>query len=455
MAQVFYKTLDGKVIPLGSPGPKGNDGPPGPPGNDGEPGVVAATAPVQYDAATKTISIDITAFASAADGAKARSALQVGDVHEVAILGDYRDLNHLPTLGTASALHVPSSGNAAADQVVKGNDTRLSDSRTPKAHKDSHKTGGTDAITPADIGAATAAQGLLAENSVQLNNLSRVAISGMYGDLSGRPPLGTASSLNAPATGNALPSEAVKGSDTRLTNARTPLSHRTTHRTGGTDPLSPSDIGAATAAQGAKADTAVQPSSLHGFQNLYRVRPIAGRWVTLSANQVRSSNAPTQGQMRGFPVWLDAGTLDRIGVEVTKEGSAGAVLRLGIYADNGKGLPETRVLDAGTIDATILGTHEITISQVVTSGVYWLVCASQGGPTTPPQFRTFGESPLPQNDLSGNLHLATMGFSQGGYTGRRTSVAGALPSPQTAANWSNQSSWVGTPVIAVRYGEVN
>lgn len=41
-------------------------------------------------------------------------------------------------------------------------DPRLDDARAPTAHKTSHATGGTDAISPADIGAATAAQGATA-----------------------------------------------------------------------------------------------------------------------------------------------------------------------------------------------------------------------------------------------------------------------------------------------------
>ena len=43
-------------------------------------------------------------------------------------------IQNKPTLGTASAKDVPSSGNASTTQVVMGNDTRLSDARTPSSH---------------------------------------------------------------------------------------------------------------------------------------------------------------------------------------------------------------------------------------------------------------------------------------------------------------------------------
>ena len=42
----------------------------------------------------------------------------------------------------------------ALDGKVSTSDQRLSDARTPTAHKTTHATGGTDALTPADIGAA-------------------------------------------------------------------------------------------------------------------------------------------------------------------------------------------------------------------------------------------------------------------------------------------------------------
>jgi len=53
---------------------------------------------------------------------------------------------------------------------------------------------------------------------------------------------GTAAAKNIPATGNASATEIVYGSDTRLTNARTPTTHAATHIPGGTDALDYSKI---------------------------------------------------------------------------------------------------------------------------------------------------------------------------------------------------------------------
>jgi hypothetical protein len=50
-------------------------------------------------------------------------------------------------LGTSAVLNVPASGDAAAGEVVKGSDTRLTDARTPTAHAASHAAGGSDPLT--------------------------------------------------------------------------------------------------------------------------------------------------------------------------------------------------------------------------------------------------------------------------------------------------------------------
>lgn len=50
-------------------------------------------------------------------------------------------------LGTASTKDTPAAGNASATEVVKGDDTRLTDSRTPSTHASTHASAGSDPVT--------------------------------------------------------------------------------------------------------------------------------------------------------------------------------------------------------------------------------------------------------------------------------------------------------------------
>lgn len=205
--------------------------------------------------------------------------------------GDYNSLDNKPTLGTAAPLNVAASGDAAASEVVKGNDTRLTDARTPTAHGHTTAdiTGNYDAtrlvglvpiesIPPAAlerlvIVANQAARYALTTASIQTGDTVKETDTGLmyrvkddiqlgnaagyeqytagqasavpWGGVSGKPTalqgggttgqyvagdmtlqtLGTAAPLNVSTSGNAAAGEVVKGSDTRLSDARTPTAH--------------------------------------------------------------------------------------------------------------------------------------------------------------------------------------------------------------------------------------
>lgn len=127
--------------------------------------------------------------------------------------------------GGAPASHASTHATTGTDAITPASigavgttDSRLTNSRTPTSHNSSHFAAGTDPIGPSDIGAAAA------NHSHVLANISDA---------------GTAASRNAPAAGNATSSQVVLGSDTRLTNNRDPNSHASSHRATGADAVTP------------------------------------------------------------------------------------------------------------------------------------------------------------------------------------------------------------------------
>lgn len=89
------------------------------------------------------------------------------------------------------------------------------------------------------------------------------------------------------------------------------------------------------------------------------------------ALNVAASN-PSQSTQAWVPLWVPhAVTVDRIGMEVTT-GLAGPTVTLGIYDSTVGDEPGDLILTAGTIDPSTQGFKEITISQTLSRGLYWL-----------------------------------------------------------------------------------
>lgn len=113
----------------------GEVGPTGPTGATGATGSTGATGPAgPAPSGTGLVSVS-------------GGVLDTPTTLRARVAADPANLRSDLGLGTSSTLNVPSSGNAASGEVVKGSDTRLTDSRTPSTHAASHASAGGDPIT--------------------------------------------------------------------------------------------------------------------------------------------------------------------------------------------------------------------------------------------------------------------------------------------------------------------
>jgi len=75
------------------------------------------------------------------------------DVSPLSVVDDSHNhtLSTITDSGTAAGLNVPAIGDAGATEVVRGDDSRLTDTRTPTTHATSHEAAGGDAINHDDL----------------------------------------------------------------------------------------------------------------------------------------------------------------------------------------------------------------------------------------------------------------------------------------------------------------
>jgi len=119
-----------------------------------------------------------------------------------------------------------------------------------------------------------------------------------------------------------------------------------------------------------------------GGRSLPWLPHVAGRYYTTPiASSASNTVTPAIDLLYAIPFIVpDTHTYDRISVECTTQDAAEPNdARLGIYRDNGAGAPSALVLDAGEIDLAGTGAKEITISQSLTPGWYWLAFVTESG----------------------------------------------------------------------------
>ena len=229
-------STDGTTVVTGATGAKGDTGSAGSQGATGTTGAAGTDATVSATTVNAAGAIMHTDVPDSDTGFVKRTGAETYDVDTATYSTDGHShiLSDVTDSGTSAALDVPATGNAASGEVVKGSDTRLTDTRTPSstlAHKSSHETGESDALSPSDIGAESA----FSKNTGFNKNLG------------------------------ATTGTVCAGDDSRLSDTRTPsstLAHKASHATGAADALSPADIGASASGHThAYADITSKPST--------------------------------------------------------------------------------------------------------------------------------------------------------------------------------------------------
>lgn len=167
----------------------------------------------------------------------------------------------------------------------------------------------------------------------------------------------------------------------------------------------------------------------------------SGRWSG-PVGQSLSTAIPTEAQLRLLPVFLPPATWDRIRSEVTVVGTAGALIRLGLYYDDGTGVPGALALDAGTIDGTSATAQEINVNLTLPGGLYWIGSVVQGAALTRPTTRQLVGPVVPVSNLNSTSNM--------GRCYLQSSVTGALPNPYGGFSASEPAGAQGTYVTLRR-----
>jgi hypothetical protein len=163
-----------------------------------------------------------------------------------------------------------------------------------------------------------------------------------------------------------------------------------------------------------------------GGQSAFGVTLETGRYGVVATSTYSGPTTFTQGELLAVPVFFSrAGIVTSLATSIWTGGSAGAIIRLGLYdTAPASSAPGSLLADSGAIVATGSGFVSAAISVAVAAGaLYHAVFVAQGAPGTSPTFLSLAQQ-APVLGLTVTSAQAAATF-QYGYS--KTGITGALP----------------------------
>lgn len=155
------------------------------------------------------------------------------------------------------------------------------------------------------------------------------------------------------------------------------------------------------------------------------VTDVSGQYLVSMGSGVVNQVLPTYRPLFVPMFMSDSASVDRIAIEVASSASENGVVRLGIYESNERGLPGNLIVDAGTVNGSIVGVKQAVINRTL-NGLVWLCVVSQNGNVSVKSFtNTIQAYPSPTTGAvsAGKLALSFDTY----YYGALPSVTGGSP----------------------------
>jgi hypothetical protein len=325
---------------------------------------------------------------------------------------------NLPLItGTAGAV-VAGAFGTAVNTFCQGNDSRLSNARTPTAHASTHNAGGADALA-IDAAAAT----------------------------------GSLRTLGTTATA------ACAGDDSRLSNARTPTAHAASHATGQADAITPAAIGAQ-AAMTTATKAEMEAGTVSALRAMSPLLARQGEDARFAAPPILGSATPNRGDFtevrlnnNADPVNFERFSLSWVSGTAVIDVSAGGTgvqrdfqIRRGGVIREAIG-PNNKIIYSPTgADFVTFGTELLTTADWV-PGTGWAVTTPGTYQHTIGQTATLTHPAVVANATRYRLSWTITGRTAGSVTlafGGQ-SIAGVTATDQFAPTTTNTATLVITP----------